>query len=125
MLVTHGDLGPWNLLQQGGRLSGVIDWDLARYGDPLDDVAEGALEAVPLHGRLKETLGAVSQKVLETRLETFCQAYGVSVQTVVGHVPIYLQMVIADVRDLAKRGIEPFAAFERGGIVAGARVRLA
>lgn len=35
MLITHADIGPWNCLHQGGRLTGVIDWDLARYGDPL------------------------------------------------------------------------------------------
>ena len=67
MLVTHGDLGPWNLLHQSGRLSGVIDWDSARYGDPLDDVAELALEAVPLHARLNETLGVVDRETLESR----------------------------------------------------------
>ena len=117
MLVCHGDLGPWNCLHQGGRLSGIIDWDSARYGHPLDDVAELALEAVPLHNRLKDTSGEVSKSVREARLNTFCQAYGVSVQSVLEHVPIYLQMVIDDTLELAVRGTEPFAAFERGGIV--------
>ena len=117
MIVCHGDLGPWNCLQQGGRLSGVIDWDSARYGHPLDDVAELALEAVPLHNRLKDTSGEVSKSVLTARLSTFCQAYGVSVREVLGHVPIYLQMVIDDTLELSNRGVEPFAAFERGGIV--------
>ena len=117
MLVCHGDLGPWNCLQQNGRLSGVIDWDLARYGNPLDDVAELALEAVPLHNRLTETLGETSQRVRVARLEAFCGAYGVAVQEVLGHVPVYLQMVIDDTRELALRGVEPFTAFEQGGIV--------
>jgi hypothetical protein len=119
MLVTHGDLGPWNCLHREGRLTGVIDWDLARYGDPLDDVAELALEAVPLHARLSETLGEVSRELLETRLELFCQAYGISAQNVLNHVPVYLRTVIDDMRDLAGRGVEPFVAFEQGGMSAG------
>ena len=117
MLVCHGDLGPWNCLHQGGRLSGVIDWDSARYGHPLDDVAELALEAVPLHNRLKETVGEVPRSVRTARLSAFCQVYGVSVQEVLGHIPVYLQMVIDDTLELAVRGREPFTAFERGGIV--------
>ena len=117
MVICHGDLGPWNCLQQGGRLSGVIDWDSARYGHPFDDVAELALEAVPLHNRLKDTSGEVSKSVLTARLSAFCQAYGVAVQEVLEHIPVYLQMVIDDTLELAVRGREPFAAFERGGIV--------
>ncbi len=119
MLVTHGDLGPWNCLHQDGRLTGVIDWDLARYGDPLDDVAELALEAIPLNLRSGETLGEVDRELLESRLELFCQAYGIPVQDVLGHVPAYLKTVIDDMRDLALRGVEPFIAFEQGGMSAG------
>ena len=118
MVVCHGDLGPWNCLHLEGQLTGVIDWDLARYGDPLDDVAELALEAVPLHARLSETLGEVGRELLETRLELFCQAYNISARDVLSHVPVYLQTVIDDMRDLAGRGVEPFVAFERGGMSA-------
>lgn len=119
MLVTHGDLGPWNCLHHEGRLTGVIDWDLVRYGDPLDDVAELALEAVPLHARLNETLGEVGRALLESGLELLCQAYGISAQDVLGHVPVYLQTVTDDMRDRAAQGAEPFVAFERGGMSAG------
>jgi len=72
MLVTHGDLGPWNLLHLSGRLTGVIDWDLARYGNPLDDVVELALEALPLHRRHEETLIEAERELLEARLALFC-----------------------------------------------------
>jgi hypothetical protein len=120
MLITHGDLGPWNCLHSGGRLTGVIDWDLARYGDPLDDVAELALETVPLHARLSETVGEdTPREVLEARLATLCQAYGVPAQEVLDHVPVYLQTVIGDIRDSATRGVKPFLAFEPGGMSTG------
>lgn len=113
MLVTHGDLGPWNLLHEHGRLTGVIDWDLARYGDPLDDVAELALEAVPLHARREETVGVVEKGVLEARLNVFCGAYGIAAEAVLNHVPDYLRMVI---RDVLATEAEPFTSFVKGGI---------
>ncbi len=117
MIVCHGDLGPWNCLHEDGRLTGVIDWDLARYGNPLDDVAELALEAVPLHPRLAETLGAgTTQRTLERRLEVFCGAYRVPAKVVLQHAPNYLQMVIDDTQALAALEVEPFASFAKGGI---------
>jgi len=116
MIVCHGDIGPWNLLHQNGRLTGVIDWDSARYGDPLDDVAELALEAVPLHTRHQETLGVVDRGVLESRLKLFCVAYGTDSKTVLQHVPVYMQMVIRDIRKLSAKGLELFVSFDEGDI---------
>ncbi|WP_053366492.1 phosphotransferase [Bacillus sp. FJAT-27245] len=37
--LVHGDLGSFNLLAKDGRISGVIDWSLALYGDHLYDKA--------------------------------------------------------------------------------------
>jgi len=119
MIVCHGDIGPWNLLHRNGRLTGVIDWDLARYGDPLDDVAELALEVVPLHARLSETLGVVARETLEVRLNALCRAYGAASDTVLQHAPAYLQMVVGDIRKLSAEGAEPFVAFAEGGIPEG------
>ena len=31
-LVCHGDVGPWNLVWQDGRLVGLIDWEYATIG---------------------------------------------------------------------------------------------
>lgn len=76
-----------------------------------------ALEAVPLHGRLGETLGDdAAPKLRSARFRVFCKAYGVSADTVLRHIPTYLQMVIDDVRELAIAGAEPFASFARGGV---------
>jgi hypothetical protein len=119
MIVCHGDLGPWNLLHRGGQLSGVIDWDLARYGHPLDDAAALALETVPLHGRHAETLGAVVfREVLAARLETLCRAYGVPARVVLAHLPVYLEGTISEVQVRAAAGVQPFVDFEQGGICA-------
>jgi aminoglycoside phosphotransferase (APT) family kinase protein len=35
----HGDVGPWNMVWQGDRAVGLIDWDFLHRGPRLDDVA--------------------------------------------------------------------------------------
>jgi hygromycin-B 4-O-kinase len=37
--LIHGDFGADNLLSDGERITAVLDWELAAYGDPLFDVA--------------------------------------------------------------------------------------
>ncbi len=45
--VVHGDVDPANVLVAGGRLTGLLDWDLAAAGDPAWDLlwAAGAFAA--------------------------------------------------------------------------------
>ena len=47
---VHGDLDPRNLLLEGGRLSGVIDFSCAGIGDPAHDVG-AAWRVLPPRGR--------------------------------------------------------------------------
>ena len=42
MIVRHGDLGPWNMVWKSSELVGLIDWDLAEPGYPIEDVAQAA-----------------------------------------------------------------------------------
>ncbi|MEU0536545.1 aminoglycoside phosphotransferase family protein [Amycolatopsis tolypomycina] len=44
-VVCHGDFGPWNVVWQGEQPVGILDWDFARPGTRLHDVAY-ALEYV-------------------------------------------------------------------------------
>lgn len=37
--VLHGDAGPGNFLHLDGRITGLIDWEMAHAGDPHDDLA--------------------------------------------------------------------------------------
>lgn len=37
--LVHGDFGSNNILTDGTRITAVLDWDCAKYGDPLFDVA--------------------------------------------------------------------------------------
>jgi len=38
-VVVHGDVGPGNFLIEGGEIRALIDWEMARLGHPLEDVA--------------------------------------------------------------------------------------
>jgi aminoglycoside phosphotransferase len=38
-VLLQGDTGPGNFMYENGKVSGVIDWELAHLGDPMDDIA--------------------------------------------------------------------------------------
>lgn len=38
-VIVHGDAGPANFLHQDGRVTVLLDWELAHLGDPLEDFA--------------------------------------------------------------------------------------
>lgn len=37
--LVHSDMGPGNFLYQGGRVTGLVDWEVAHFGDPMEDLA--------------------------------------------------------------------------------------
>jgi hypothetical protein len=39
VVLVQGDTGPGNFLYQDGKVTGIIDWELAHLGDPMDDIA--------------------------------------------------------------------------------------
>jgi hypothetical protein len=38
-VLVQGDTGPGNFLYAGGRITAIVDWELAHLGDPMDDIA--------------------------------------------------------------------------------------
>jgi aminoglycoside phosphotransferase (APT) family kinase protein len=37
--IVHGDAGPGNFLFEDGRVTALLDWELAHFGDPIEDLA--------------------------------------------------------------------------------------
>jgi len=61
-VLVQGDTGPGNFLAEDGRVTGLIDWEFAHLGDPMDDWAwlelrADAAELAPLHARYTEQTG--------------------------------------------------------------------
>ena len=44
-VLVQGDTGPGNFMYTGGRVTAVVDWELAHVGDPMDDIAWLSLRA--------------------------------------------------------------------------------
>ena len=38
-VLVQGDTGPGNFMYRDGKVAGIIDWELAHLGDPMDDIA--------------------------------------------------------------------------------------
>jgi hypothetical protein len=45
-VLVHGDAGPGNFMFENGQLTGLIDWELAHPGDPMEDLAWLSMRAV-------------------------------------------------------------------------------
>ena len=46
VVLVQGDTGPGNFLYRDGRVAAVLDWELAHWGDPMDDIAWLSLRTV-------------------------------------------------------------------------------
>lgn len=57
--LVHGDMGPGNFLYQSGAVSAVVDWKLAHWGDPMEDLAALAVSD------LSAPLGELGQRFRE------------------------------------------------------------
>lgn len=115
-VVTHGDLGPWNMLENDGEFAGVIDWDLARFGDALDDLAEVAFELGPLRENREMLHSGATLAARTARLRALYGGYGDrSVDEILRHVEPLYERRIADTLALAADEREPFVTLADAG----------
>ena len=68
-LVCHNDTGAYNWIVQGDRFAGMIDWDQAGPGHPLDDLAFLCWSGIPLFRETPATDAA-------HRVRIAAEAYG-------------------------------------------------
>jgi aminoglycoside phosphotransferase (APT) family kinase protein len=79
--IVHGDWAPYNVVWRDGVVIGVIDWDLARPGDPLDDLAFAAWLWAPLHHPemlARGEFGPWEDAERERRLRLLVDTYGLA-----------------------------------------------
>lgn len=118
-VICHGDFGPWNVVWQGRRPVGIIDWDFARPAPRLNDVAYALQYVAPFRSDADclRWLHFPKPPDRRRRLEQFCTAYGLT--TTVGVVDAVIDRQwenIELVRQLASQGHEPQATWVREGL---------
>jgi hypothetical protein len=119
MIIRHGDLGPWNTLWAGGKLTGLVDWDFAEPGEALVDLAQLAWYFVPLRGEQGWRKAGFDQEPdFRHRLEVLAASYGgVSVEALLEAVMKLQQADLVITERLGGGGVHPWNLFyERGGM---------
>lgn len=75
-VICHNDFAPYNLLFERGRLTGVIDFDLASPGPRAWDMGYAAYRFVPLTDPRNPDVQYRGLRHQSARLRRFCAAYG-------------------------------------------------
>jgi hypothetical protein len=109
-LVCHGDFGPWNVVWQGEKPVGILDWDYARPGSRIHDVAYALEYVAPFRDDAEclQWLRYPSPPNRRHRLELFASVYGLTSTS--GLVDAVLEVQrdgIEQVRRLASAGYQP------------------
>lgn len=120
-VVCHNDVAPYNVVHRGGRLVGVIDWDLAAPGRREWDLAFTAWQFVPLHHPgLSRKLGWKDRSSLADRLRLLCDVYGLESRSgFVDLITARIEASINGIASLADAGDKGFVRLIEQGHVAG------
>ncbi|MBA3869054.1 MAG: aminoglycoside phosphotransferase family protein [Anaerolineae bacterium] len=80
-VICHNDFAPYNCVFQDGHLVGIIDFDTARPGSRIWDLAYAAYRFVPLTND-SHSLDCGWQPIPDrlARLKLFCDSYGLEVE---------------------------------------------
>jgi len=125
-IVLHGDFGPHNLIWEAGRLTGVIDFELARPGDAAEDVGFAAIRAAQLRpDEMTRPVGFAAPPDRRARLAAFAEGYGWAAAALIPAALMAQRGEIERAVRLGGAGLEPWATFVRRGIVDKARLELA
>jgi hypothetical protein len=115
-VVLHGDYAPHNLIWSSEGLSGVIDFELARPGLPVEDAVFAALRVA--HLRPDETappgFGGVPDR--RGRLESFAVGFGCEPGFLLAAAISVQRGELDRIVRLGGAAIEPWASFLRLGL---------
>ena len=97
-LVCHNDPAAYNWIADGDRVVGVVDWDMAGPGVPLDDLAFVAWMSLPLRV-------PAPSAVVAARLGLIADAYsGVGAVELLDHVRVRMTMAADRIEAGQRRG---------------------
>lgn len=127
-IVCHNDAGPYNVVWRGDRIAGLIDWDVAGPGSPLDDVAFAAWQWVPLHHPSLLDPGWERPPDLARRLVLLCDAYGLAPEArtaLLGVIPGRMRASIERMSSAADAGDPAFVRVRSAGYLDDMRLSVA
>ncbi len=125
-IVLHGDFAPHNLIWTDGRLTGVIDFELARPGRALEDAAFAVIRVAHLRpDDMAPATGLAGPPDRRARLVAFALGYGVRVQELLGEALTVQAGELARIERFGGAGVEPWATFLRRGLAAQVKLELA
>ncbi|MET0692418.1 MAG: phosphotransferase [Propionibacteriaceae bacterium] len=117
-IICHGDPQPANFAWRDGQAVGLFDWDAARPGGPLGDVAYALLWFIPLNADEDELVrrGFLAVPDRQARAEAFLEGYGWSAALDVTEAAVARHgQAIDEVVWLGDRGHEPHASWVAAG----------
>ncbi len=126
-VICHGDFGPWNVVWDGARPVGLLDFDFAGPGDPLQDVAYALEYTAPFRSdedalRWHHFPAPPDRR---HRIAVFAEAYGLtSTDGLIEAVIDRQQLDIVRVRELAVQGVEPQREWVRQGYLSELQARV-
>jgi hypothetical protein len=124
-IVLHGDFGPHNLIWSPTALIGVIDFELARPGDPLEDAGFAVIRAAQLRSdELTRPVGFDAPPDRRARLEAFADGFGASIATLVDAALLAQRAELDRIVRLGGQGIEPWSRFRVQGLAPQVRQEL-
>lgn len=109
--LVHGDFAAWNLLEEDGRVAGIVDWEQARFvGPPFWDLWHFCVMAAG-PGRSRGALAAMRRAVrgrgrLAGALRRYATACDVPVRIAPDMLLVYLARTGAEGIDHMRAGIE-------------------
>jgi hypothetical protein len=120
-IVCHHDIAPYNAVVAGGRLQGIIDWDLAGPGTATSDLAFVAWQWVPLqHPVIARMFGWNEVGSLGRRVRLLLDAYGLDrrdgfIDEVIVRMHVNRDVMLRK----AAEGVEGYVALVQQGHVEG------
>lgn len=97
-IICHHDTGAYNWVIDGDQLTGIVDWDVAGPGYPIDDLAFMAWTAVPL-------FRAIPADDVARRLMIMADTYGaVSGQEILVHADVRMTSASEKIAEGQRRG---------------------
>jgi Ser/Thr protein kinase RdoA (MazF antagonist) len=121
-IVLHGDFAPYNLVWQGETLTGVIDFELARPGIPLEDAAFAAIRLGPLRpDQAMMFIGFPEGPGRAGRLAAFAEGYGCALPDLLQQIVLTQEAEIFRITVWGGQGREPWATFLAKGVAETAR----